>query len=149
VLYLYIMPDKFKVERERCGAFIVKNDKILLIKRIKSGRTYWVFPGGGREQGESLKDCLRREMHEELGLRVEKYQRCIAFTDFKSSLKEAYFLTEVADSKPRIVGEEKDRQSEENQYFLEFKNLSILDNENLYPPFARTWLKEYLGKSND
>lgn len=28
--------------------------EILLIHRIKEERDYWVFPGGGVEQGESL-----------------------------------------------------------------------------------------------
>jgi ADP-ribose pyrophosphatase YjhB (NUDIX family) len=49
---------------------IIKNGEVLLIKRVKPDAIYWVFPGGGVEEGETLEDALRREMLEETGLTV-------------------------------------------------------------------------------
>ncbi len=51
---------------------IVRDDHILLIKHTehKDGRSYWIIPGGGREEGESEEECVRREMWEETGLKV-------------------------------------------------------------------------------
>jgi ADP-ribose pyrophosphatase YjhB (NUDIX family) len=51
---------------------IVQDDQILLIKHTEheSGRSYWLLPGGGIEDGESEAACVRREMQEETHLRV-------------------------------------------------------------------------------
>jgi 8-oxo-dGTP pyrophosphatase MutT (NUDIX family) len=50
---------------------IVEDGAIALIERQRNGRTYYVFPGGGAEPGESTREAARREAEEELGLRVE------------------------------------------------------------------------------
>ena len=57
----------------RYEGVIVQDDKILLIRHLHhdSGRTYWLFPGGGKETGETEEDCLRREMMEETNLVVQ------------------------------------------------------------------------------
>ncbi|KKQ01845.1 MAG: MutT/Nudix, partial [Candidatus Moranbacteria bacterium GW2011_GWD2_36_198] len=34
-------------------AIIKNDDSLLVIKRIKNGETYFVFPGGGVDDGES------------------------------------------------------------------------------------------------
>jgi ADP-ribose pyrophosphatase YjhB (NUDIX family) len=51
---------------------IVQNGHILLImhRQNLSGRSYWVIPGGGIEQGESEEECVRREVKEETNLNV-------------------------------------------------------------------------------
>lgn len=43
----------------------------MAIKRVKNGETFWVFPGGGIDDGEDHKEALVRECQEELGLDVE------------------------------------------------------------------------------
>src|ERR1700755_2138167 len=41
-----------------------KGGKVLLVRRRSDGR--WMFPGGRRRANESERDCLRREIREEL-----------------------------------------------------------------------------------
>jgi len=42
----------------------VKRGKVLLVRRKRDG--LWMFPGGRKRARESDKDCLRREIKEEL-----------------------------------------------------------------------------------
>ena len=35
---------------------------------VKEGQDFWSLPGGGLEHGESTKDCLQREINEEIGI---------------------------------------------------------------------------------
>lgn len=42
-----------------------------LIKRVRGGRAYYLFPGGGVEEGETAEQAAVREAREELGVDVE------------------------------------------------------------------------------
>ena len=42
----------------RAVGIIIKNNKVLLIHRIKDGGEYYVFPGGAIEEGESSKEAV-------------------------------------------------------------------------------------------
>jgi 8-oxo-dGTP diphosphatase len=54
--------------RIRVGALLRSGDSVLLLRQEKSGRSYWLLPGGGVEEGESLHVALARELSEECGL---------------------------------------------------------------------------------
>jgi len=53
-------------------AVIYRNGRILIDKRKPEGLLggLWEFPGGKVRPGESLKAAVRREVHEELGIKV-------------------------------------------------------------------------------
>jgi 8-oxo-dGTP diphosphatase len=56
----------------RYQAAVVRDHHALLLfvhDRESDGR-FWVFPGGGREVGETAEECVRREISEEAGLDI-------------------------------------------------------------------------------
>lgn len=57
----------------RYQAAIIEGHHVLLLRVFlrEDGREIWIFPGGGREPGESDAECLRRELREETHLAVE------------------------------------------------------------------------------
>ena len=55
----------------RSGVIIVEDGKVAMIERIKGTRTYYVFPGGQQEEGETLQQAAIREAYEELGVVVK------------------------------------------------------------------------------
>ena len=57
--------------RVRAAVVIVENGRVALIERVRDGRTYFVFPGGRVEAGESPQQAAVREAHEESGVSVE------------------------------------------------------------------------------
>ena len=57
-------------EPARARVVIVEDGRVALIERVRDGMTYYIFPGGGVEDGETPADAAVREAYEELGLHV-------------------------------------------------------------------------------
>lgn len=53
------------------GAIVVRDNKVLLVKRSQSpGQGLWAIPGGRVELGETLQQAAEREILEETGLKI-------------------------------------------------------------------------------
>jgi len=84
--------------RTRAGVVLIEDNKVALIERHRAGLDYFVFPGGGVDQGESPEQAAIREAMEELGIEVSIKQK-IAEIHFGRTSKHVYFLVE------RVSGE--------------------------------------------
>lgn len=78
--------------RTRAGIILIENDKVALIERHRAGLDYFVFPGGGVDEGETPEQAAVREAKEELGVDVSLKQK-IAILHFGLSTQ-VYFLAE-------------------------------------------------------
>ena len=84
--------------RTRAGIILIEDNQVALIERHRAGLEYFVFPGGGVDDGESPEQGAIREAMEELGIQVGIKQK-IAEIHFGRTSKHIYFLVE------RVSGE--------------------------------------------
>ena len=66
---------------KRVAAAIIRDkNKILIARRanIENLVGFWEFPGGKVEEGETLQECLERELKEELGIVIKSGHELIS-----------------------------------------------------------------------
>jgi len=66
--------------RVAVGAFVFKDDRILLVQRGQSpAKGLWAIPGGSMELGETLQEAAEREIREETGLVIKAREPVYTF----------------------------------------------------------------------
>jgi A/G-specific adenine glycosylase len=89
-----VKPKRAPTPHYDVAAGIIRNDagELLIAQRPHDGLLggLWEFPGGKQEAGESLEDCLKRELREELAIQVRVDELFVvvkhAFTHFRITL---------------------------------------------------------------
>ncbi len=90
------------------GVIIDASDRILIAKRRPQDMLggLWEFPGGKLKAGETLPECLAREIREELGIEVEVGRQIAmvrhAYTHFRITLYA--FLCQYTGGEPQAIG---------------------------------------------
>ena len=115
-------------KRVSSRAIIIENDKILVMfrRKIKEGKVkeYYVIPGGGKEENETLEENVKRELFEEMNIKkgilgyLGKYE--------SENTVEHYFHCNIIKGVPRLGGEEKERMTKDNYYEIRFEKLDDL-----------------------
>lgn len=93
--------------REVAAGVLLREGKVLIGRRPQTGLLagLWEFPGGTKESGETLAQCLQREWQEELGVSV-KIDRFLgnfkhAYTHFRVTV--SAYLCQLRDGEPEAL----------------------------------------------
>ena len=109
---------------------ILKDNEVLLIKRVKNDRTYYVFPGGKAEPGETPEMTAMREAYEELGVQVELGD-CFETVRF-SEVQQYYFLATIVGGELG-TGQAEEFTTGEGTYELEWLPVEELNKYPIIP----------------
>jgi len=121
---------------KRVAGVIIKDNIILLMRRVRDEREYYIFPGGGVEENESIEEAIIREIKEELSINPEIEK--LLFEIENQGRQEYYYLIKEFSGQLKLGGEEKQRMNENNQYYPVWIKLDRLANlGNLYPQEAK------------
>ncbi len=133
--------------RNAARALILKNDKVLMLRKEDSNGARYALPGGGQETGESLQESLQRECIEEIGSEVIVKELLHVADYFKPRntnpptvrhLVEFLFICEVPDDYQPHNGENPDKHQVE-VVWAELEELSRL------PIFPKSLVANLLG----
>jgi 8-oxo-dGTP pyrophosphatase MutT (NUDIX family) len=132
----------------RVRAIILKNNQLLTIKRVKTDITYFVFPGGGVETREELREAMKRECKEELGVEVRVIDEFTSERFDQGEIKqlEHFYICEIVSGELGTGdGPEYDDNSDyEGTHEIEWLNISDLGNYDLRPTEVVVKLINYL-----
>ena len=120
-------------KRVSSRAIIIEDNKVLLMfrRKIKDGvkKEYYVVPGGGQDENETLEDTVTRELKEELNVDI-KILGFLGTVELDDTISN-YYHCSITKGKPMLGGEELDRMTEENYYEPRWVELSEIDNLDL------------------
>ncbi len=89
---------------------VLKEKKVLTLFEEYAGVPLLKFPGGGLEYGESVIDCLHRELDEELNLKIKNVKHLYTQEDFVVSrfreneqLLTIYYTAEMVEENELLI----------------------------------------------
>lgn len=78
--------------RDRGSSVLIENNRVALIMRVKADCVYYVFPGGGIEEGETPSEAATRETFEELGVEINIKEK---FSEVEFNGRQYFFLADI------------------------------------------------------
>lgn len=132
------------ITRIRASGLILKNNQVLVIRRVKEGNEYWVFPGGGVEKGESNLEAAIREIREETSLEIDNIIDQQTYRDTENKNAQHFFIVCEVQEGMAIPGSELIKNDEDDGTFeLKWINISdALKIEKLYPIPLKNYLRD-------
>lgn len=127
----------------RC--LIIQGDSIILCKHLTGG--YYFLPGGGLELGETLNQCITRELNEEMGVAesdIKIHDGILLAIENQGYDSQGNFLYGIEVVK-RVDINTENITSQEDLIDFEKIKLSDLPDIKLYPTVIKNWIIETHG----
>ena len=116
-------------------AIIIDKDEVILLfrRKLKDGvlKEYYAIPGGGQEENETIEECVKREIKEELSLDVEIVKYLDKVEDEK--IIGYVYQVKIIGGELKLGGEELEQNNPNNYYeprrikLTEIDNIELLD----------------------
>ena len=131
----------------RPSAIIINDGKVLLVKSEYHGDTFYVLPGGKLKVGETMGDCLIREIKEEtnLDITLKKFLYLRDYISDKEHVVDIYFLAEISGSSDAT--NKFDTSTSGVIKALEWVPLEELKDKTFFPKLFKTKLLEDAKKN--
>lgn len=117
-------------KRVSSRAIIIEDNKLLTMFRRKikndgSVKEYYVIPGGGLEEGETLEENVIRELKEEFNVDIEII-KFLGTEEYDDTIAN-FFLCKIVNGTPKLGGEELERMTPQNYYEIKYIDLKEID----------------------
>lgn len=130
--------------RIRAALLVRRQDRILLIRHQKNNEKYWLVPGGGVDYGESVLNCLSREMNEELNVTVTDFGNLIFCHDSISPAGTKHifnlYIEGSVNGSPRVG-------DEPNLIEADWFDSAQISDLDMRPPIQKQLIKWLSGQS--
>ncbi len=118
-------------KRIEVGIACIWKDGHYLIQTRPKGKSFvgfWEFPGGKRESGESFRDCVKREIKEEIGVTVSVrphfYEELCTFSDNNTELLLRFHRCQIQSGTPQPLEKQELSWIRPEDFFSDIKFLA-------------------------
>lgn len=127
----------------RAVCIMLKDNKVLLMHRLKDGEEYWTFPGGGVDEGETVENAVVREVMEETSMPTE-IEKLLYEHHYETS-DQYYYLCKYISGEPILgnaIEKERMEKSTSDIYGPDWVAVEDLPTMLVYPLEIRDWFVE-------
>ncbi len=123
------------MKRDTARAIILTEDEksiYLLYRKKKENNkliSYYAIPGGMIEKNETVEEAVKREIKEEFSVEV-KLQGYLGKNKTKQGI-DYHYHAKIISGVPKLGGEEKENNNEDNYYEIRKVTLKDLNKENM------------------
>ncbi len=130
--------------RVGCRGLVVKDNKVLLSYEERTG--VYMSPGGGLENGETLEECVARELQEETGFKVKPLKAFLKVKEYAYEVlwENNYFICEIEGECERNLTESEKYNKVSEKWVEIDKAIEIFSDYQSRPTDkASLYLREY------